>query len=200
MGLKFLLYPVSSMNLDHELHIGEAQPLSTEQPPPAVMSPVRWGKADKWAPMFSVSYRCEAFVRVRNWAPGGLTVRNTLSSSPRSVMTRAPASAPLCEFSGRSVLSCDCSETAEISPSCHCFLRKGFLFHSHIWCKNISTFKTFTANEDFTCSNIFQSAPSTTSPCTENTPWKGTPSPKPLKTIHSQLWFASLTANRQEGE
>lgn len=80
-----------------------------------------------------------------------------------------------------------------------CFVLFFFFFILIFDDKKYFHFKTFTDNEDFTCSNIFQSVPSTTSPCTGNTPWKGTPNPKPLKTIHFQLWFASLTANRQEG-
>lgn len=56
--------------------------------------------------------------------------------------------------------------------------------------------KPFTNNQNFTCSNIFQSVLSTTSPCTESALWKGQPSPKPLKTIHFGLGFSFRTMNR----
>ena len=47
--------------------------------------------------------------------------------------------------------------------------------------QNMLLLQPFTKNLNFTCSNIFQAALSTTSPCTENAPWKGQPNPKPLK-------------------
>lgn len=191
------------MNFDNLLYTGQAQPSSIEQLTPDAMSLKRalQGALQMWGICVSEELK-----------PGGQTEVNTLGSSPRSVTNQlmmendnwALASASLCDkFSGHMSLplSCDGSENVcSNKPKLPLLHEETWLFfyYNTGWHKNISTLKAFTDEEGFTCSSIFRSVLSTTSPCTENALWKGMPNPKPLKTIHFQLQNAFLMASRQE--
>ena len=76
----------------------------------------------------------------------------------------------------------------------HFFMRTSYwIWGPEICCR----FSAFENNLNFTCSNIFQSALSTTSPCTENVPWKGQPNPKPLKNNSFSIRISS-SDNKQK--
>lgn len=191
------------MNFNNLLYTDQAQTSSTEQLTPDAMSLKRalQGALQMWGICISEELK-----------PGGQTEVNTLGSSPRSVanqlmmeMTTELWPQLLCVTSSQGTCPYRCHVTVQKNvcsnkPKLPLLHEESWLFfHYHIgWHKNIPTFKTFTAEEGFTCSSISQSVLSTTSPCTENAPWKGMPNPKPLKTIHFQLQNAFLMANRQE--